>query len=182
MKVIIPMSGYGERFRKVGYVVPKPLIQVDKYKMIEHVIKMFSDYDEFIFICNEEHLRNKDWDIENIIKKNCSNFKIISIKPHKLGPVNAILQAKDLVNKEEPLVVNYCDFSCYWNWSHFKEKMKTGKYIGGIPAYKGFHPHSLGSTNYAYLKEKNGLLPLLVHITNTVIELDHSNSLNSPLQ
>ena len=56
MKVLIPMSGYGERFRKVGYLVPKPLIQIDKYKMIEHVIKMFSDDDEFIFICNEQHL------------------------------------------------------------------------------------------------------------------------------
>ena len=23
-----------------------------------------------------------------------------------------------------------------------------------IPAYKGFHPHTLGTTNYAYIKEK----------------------------
>ena len=25
---------------------------------------------------------------------------------------------------------------------------------GAIPAYKGFHPHSSGTTNYAYIKEK----------------------------
>ncbi|MDG1164298.1 MAG: hypothetical protein P8N61_02885, partial [Porticoccaceae bacterium] len=29
---------------------------------------------------------------------------------------------------------------------------------GAIPAYKGFHPHSLGNTNYAYMKESNGWL------------------------
>ena len=29
MQIIIPMSGFGERFRKVGYEVPKPLIEVE---------------------------------------------------------------------------------------------------------------------------------------------------------
>ena len=29
MQIIIPMSGFGERFRKVGYKVPKPLIEID---------------------------------------------------------------------------------------------------------------------------------------------------------
>ena len=28
--------------------------------------------------------------------------------------------------------------------------------MGSIPAYKGFHPHSLGNTNYAYMREKDG--------------------------
>ena len=27
-----------------------------------------------------------------------------------------------------------------------------------LPAYKGFHPHSLGTTNYAYIKESKNLL------------------------
>ena len=27
---------------------------------------------------------------------------------------------------------------------------------GAIPAYKGFHPHSLGNTNYAYMREMDG--------------------------
>ena len=29
MQIIIPMSGFGERFRSAGYTVPKPLIVVD---------------------------------------------------------------------------------------------------------------------------------------------------------
>ena len=27
---------------------------------------------------------------------------------------------------------------------------------GCIPAYKGFHPHSLAGNNYAFIREKNG--------------------------
>ena len=50
MKIIIPMSGFGERFRRVGYDVPKPLvIVVDGKPIIQHVVEMFSPEDEFFF-------------------------------------------------------------------------------------------------------------------------------------
>ena len=41
MQIVIPMSGFGERFRSVGYKVPKPLIEVDGKTIIEHIIDMF---------------------------------------------------------------------------------------------------------------------------------------------
>ena len=53
-------------------------------------------------------------------------------------------------------VVNYCDFTCYWDWHNFKKFVVKCKCEGAIPAYKGFHPHTLGNTNYAYVKEVSG--------------------------
>ena len=158
MKIIIPMSGYGERFRRAGYQVPKPLIQVNKYKMIEHVIRMFSKEDEFIFICNKDHLEKKEWELEKTISESCHKYSIVPINAHKLGPVYAVLMAKDFIEKEEPVVVNYCDFSCYWDWNKFQNDVLSKKCVGAIPAYKGFHPHTLGTTNYAYIKEENNML------------------------
>ena len=35
-------------------------------------------------------------------------------------------------------------------------KQTASACAGAIPAYKGFHPHSLGNTNYAYMHELNG--------------------------
>jgi NDP-sugar pyrophosphorylase family protein len=52
MQIVIPMSGFGERFRKAGYDVPKPLIEIDGKPIIAHVIDMFPGEDNFIFICN----------------------------------------------------------------------------------------------------------------------------------
>ena len=52
MQIVIPMSGFGERFRAVGYTVPKPLIRVEGKPIIQHVVEMFSAEDDFIFICN----------------------------------------------------------------------------------------------------------------------------------
>jgi len=74
----------------------------------------------------------------------------------KLGPVHAVRQAESMIDPARPVVVNYCDFTCYWDWLHFKEFVAESQCTGAIPAYKGFHPHTLGSTNYAYMRESNG--------------------------
>ena len=55
------MSGFGERFRKVGYTLPKPLIIIDGKPIIQHVVEMFPGEKEIIFICNKDHLNNPDY-------------------------------------------------------------------------------------------------------------------------
>ena len=76
--------------------------------------------------------------------------------PHSLGPVHTVRQAEHLLDPDQPVVVNYCDFSCYWNWHHFRRFVREAGCVGAIPAYKGFHPHLLGNTHYAYLCETTG--------------------------
>lgn len=58
MKIIVPMAGTGDRFVKKGYKDPKPLIRINGKMTIEYVCNMFdAKKDKFIFICNEEHIR-----------------------------------------------------------------------------------------------------------------------------
>jgi len=150
------MSGFGERFRAAGYSVPKPLIEVEGKPIIAHVIDMFPGETNFYFICNQEHLDEQSFHMEEILRKYCPTGKIVGIAPHKLGPIHAVSQIQAVLNLEEQTVVNYCDFTCYWDWPHFKKFVDISKCAGAIPAYKGFHPHTLGNTNYAYLREANG--------------------------
>jgi hypothetical protein len=89
-----------------------------------------------------------------IILEHCPTGLIAGIPPHKLGPINAIRQVEHLIDLNQPTIVNYCDFSCYWDWDHFKSFVKQTACAGAIPAYKGFHPHTLGTTNYAYINER----------------------------
>jgi NDP-sugar pyrophosphorylase family protein len=156
VQVVIPMSGFGERFRRAGYQIPKPLIEIDGKPMIAHVIDMFPGETNFIFICNQDHLDEQDFRMEFILKEYCPTGRIVGIQPHKRGPINAVRQVEHLLCPLEPVVVNYCDFACYWDWHHFKRYVKETACVGAIPAYKGFHPHSLGSTNYAYMREIDG--------------------------
>lgn len=156
MQILIPMSGFGERFRSARYTVPKPLIPIDGKPIIEYVIDLFPGEKNFTFICNQDHLNHTSYDMEIILKNYCPTGKIIGISPHKLGPIHAVQQVFSELDLEEPVVVNYCDFACYWDWQNFKKFVQDCECEGAIPAYKGFHPHSLGSTNYAYIKEENG--------------------------
>lgn len=156
MQIIVPMSGFGERFRRAGYAIPKPLIEIDGKPIVAHVIDMFPGESNFIFICNQEHLNEPAYRMEAILKEYCPSGRVVGIPPHKLGPINAVRQVEHLLDLTEPVVVNYCDFTCYWDWNHFQQYVKNTACTGAIPAYRGFHPHSLGNTNYAYIRETDG--------------------------
>ncbi len=156
MQIVIPMSGFGERFRRAGYAVPKPLIEIDGKPIIAHVIDMFPGEHDFIFICNEDHLQCADYGMRGVLQALCPTGTVVGIAAHKLGPVHAVQQVEHLIDPQRPVVLNYCDFTCLWDWSHFKAFVLSSACDGAIPAYKGFHPHTLGTTNYAYMREVGG--------------------------
>lgn len=155
-QIVIPMSGFGERFRRAGYTVPKPLIEIEGKPIIAHIVDMFPGESDFVFICNQEHLDCEQYRMEEILSEYCPSGRIVAVPPHKLGPVYAVQQVYDHIDDGRPVVVNYCDFTCYWDWLHFKSFVRKTACKGAIPAYRGFHPHTLGTTNYAYMKEDNG--------------------------
>jgi len=156
MQIVIPMSGFGERFRAAGYRVPKPLIEVDGRPIIAHVMDLFPGEADVTFVCNRDHLDEPAYRMEAILRGIRPDARILGIAPHKLGPVHAVLQAADGLDPDRPVVVNYCDFTCVWDWADFKAFVRDTNCAGAIPAYRGFHPHSLGSTYYAYLRERDG--------------------------
>lgn len=145
------MSGMGNRFIAAGYTDPKPLIEVDGMPVIEHVVKMFPGEKDFIFICNSLHL--KETDMRSVLERIAPEAKIVEIKPHKLGPVYAVQQISHLLDDDDEVIVNYCDFSCYWDYSDFLNHTRSRKADGAVPAYRDFHPHMLGDTNYAFMRE-----------------------------
>jgi NDP-sugar pyrophosphorylase family protein len=150
------MSGFGERFRREGYEVPKPLIVVEGKPMIHHVVDLFPGDHKFIFVCNEDHLNNPSFRMREVIAETGVNHVILPIQPHKLGPVHAVMLAEGLVDKSAPTIVNYADFTCLWNFEEFERFLDEFDPDGVLPAYHGFHPHSGGNTNYAYVRESNG--------------------------
>ena len=127
MQIVIPMSGFGERFRRVGYTTPKPLIEIDGKPIVAHVVDMFPGESNFIFICNQDHLDDPSFRMVEILNQYCPTSQILGIAPHKLGPIHAVLQAAHLLDPAEPVVVNYCDFTCYWDWNHFKQPTQKAK-------------------------------------------------------
>lgn len=154
IQLIIPMSGSGKRFVEAGYKDPKPLIEVDGKPIIAHVLDMFPGVTNVTFICNEEHIETTD--MKNILNKYCPSGKVVTIPKHKKGPVYAVSQVFETIDDQKPVIVSYCDYGTEWDFDKFLDDVKG--YHGAIPCYTGFHPHMLGSDNYAFCKEENLLL------------------------
>ena len=82
-QLIIPMSGTGNRFKKAGFGILKPLLKINGLTMIEHVRSMYPKNTNVIFICSEIDLDNKDLGLKRLLKNIDEKSKVVSIKPHK---------------------------------------------------------------------------------------------------
>ena len=153
MQIVIPMVGDSNRFKKSGYKVPKFLLKINNRYIIEHVINLFPREKNFLFICNKKHLSSKQFNLTRILKKICPSGKIVGIKPHEFGPGYSILEAIDKINDKEPIIINYCDFNCFWSYKNFKKIVRKKNYDGCIVVYKDFHPSTIKNNYYAYIKE-----------------------------
>ena len=151
-QLIIPMSGIGKRFQKEGYAQPKYMIDVLGKSIIEHVISMFPNVEDILFIVNKEHLNNSEFKIKEHLRKIAPTAKIFEIESHNKGPGWALLAAKELIDLERPVIVNYCDFHSIFNYDKLEEELLDGS-DGLILTYDGFHPHMIRSQQFAYVKK-----------------------------
>lgn len=160
MQVVIPLSGQGSRFKRAGYDKLKPLIEVEGAPMIEHVVRMFPGETDFLFICGKDALETIP-ELRPTLERLAPEGKIVGIEPHKRGPVWAALQARAWIKDDQPIVLNYTDFSVGWDFADFKATMERENPAGCVTAYRGFHPHSLGPNLYAYLRHDEATLQML---------------------
>lgn len=146
MQIVIPMAGIGRRFRDAGYTIPKWRIEVDNKPIIHHVIDLFPGASQILYL------------VTHLDLPFCHDLPgtIQVIPSHTQGPIMSLLYAQNAIDDTSPVVVNYCDFGCKWDWHKFQQFVKTQALDGCIPCYRGFHPHSLYSNYYAYVKEEQG--------------------------
>lgn len=153
MQLIIPMSGIGKRFMDAGYSNPKPLIEVDGKPMIEHIVNLFPGETDISFICNDLHL--KETNMREVLNRVAPGCKIYEVSVEgRQGPVHAVSQIFDHIRDQDEVIVSYCDYGTWWNYPEFLKDTRERNADGAIACYKGFHPHMLGTDNYAFLKEK----------------------------
>jgi len=152
MQIVIPMSGVGQRFVDAGYKDPKPLIVVDGKQIIEHVVNLFPEEVDVSFICNDLHLSTTN--MRDILQKISPNSKIYEVSVNnREGPVYAVSLVFDKIKDDDEVIVSYCDYGTWWDYKEFLKDTRNRNADGAIACYRGFHPHMLGTDNYAFLKE-----------------------------
>ena len=153
MVVFIPMAGFGDRYIKAGFEKPKPLIDVDGKTMIARVVDTFRGGrgdEKLLFCVNAKHAAETS--VRNELERIAPGAPIAVIDPHKDGPVRTLLDCADKIPDDEEVILNYCDFGVDWSFADFRAWLDKNRWDGAMTAYKGFHPHSLGPTLYAYMR------------------------------
>ena len=129
------MAGRGERFLKEGFVVPKPLIEINNKTMIEYAVESLDLDGKFIFIVyryTDENLNKKLFEVLNRISPNC---EIIQIDYITEGPAASSLLAKKFIDNEESLVITNCDQIMKWSSEEFINYVESSELDGIVVTY-----------------------------------------------
>jgi NDP-sugar pyrophosphorylase family protein len=148
------MTGTGQRFKDAGYRQLKPLIEVNGRSFFEHVVDMFPDLDDVLFIISRDEPQK--YELTNKIKRKYPSSKVLEMPAHKFGPSFAVLQAAEMISETKKIIVSYCDFHATWDPSEMLNQLENMD--GSILTYTGFHPHMVRNNKYAYVEKHGELL------------------------
>jgi NDP-sugar pyrophosphorylase family protein len=115
MIAVMPMAGRGSRFAEIGIHTPKPLINVKgkpmyAWAMSSLPLKLLQ---QVVFICLNEHLEERRLRDDIQLRFGYLEPVIIGLDQVTEGQACTVLTARDLINKEEPLLIYNSDTFCH---------------------------------------------------------------------
>ena len=149
MKVIIPMTGKSKRFKNAGIDLPKQFLEIENKMIAQHILDMFPGESDINFIINKDDAKNYEIYYEQFPEVN-----IVQINFQSTGPGGALLESK-LLDTDESVLINYCDFANIWDWQNLKNFIESNNPDGLVPAYVGLHPHTVYENDYAFIKNQD---------------------------
>lgn len=152
MQLIVPMAGFGERFREAGYDRPKPLIEVLGRPMIAHVLDLFPGVERTLLLCNAEHLDDPRWRMREVLAEVAPRAEVVGVPSHRQGPIHTLALGMAHVDPQDDVILAMCDLCFVWDFAAFRASVAEGP-DGVIVVYRGFHPHLLHSVHYAFVQE-----------------------------
>ena len=121
IKLIMPMAGEGNRFKKKRYEVPKTLVPVKGIPMFQYTEQQIGiDFDERIFIVRKDH------NITDTIKSLYSNATVIELDELTEGTACTLYKAKELFAKGDSVFVSNCDQSVEWDSNKVRTIIDNG--------------------------------------------------------
>lgn len=127
--LVMPMGGAGSRFFKDGYIMPKPLIEINGkpfFYWATRSIEKFVDIEDLTFVVLKEHIDN--FKIDAAILKYFPTAKIVIIPEILPGAILTCKAGVENINDDLPIVFNDCDH-CFCSKS-FNDFCNSGDFDG----------------------------------------------------
>ncbi|WP_071147473.1 glycosyltransferase family 2 protein [Bacteroides ihuae] len=110
LHIIMPMAGEGSRFLKEGWIIPKPLIDLNGVPLFKHAISSVAAEGismKYSFIVRQEHIDK--YAIDKQIKEVLSDANIFSVLKTTRGAVETCLMAESVICSDDSIIVMDCD-------------------------------------------------------------------------
>lgn len=110
LHIIMPMAGEGSRFTKEGWTTPKPLIKLNGRELFLRAIDSIDIPQvemKYSFIVRQEHIDK--YSIDKDIKTILPHANIFAVQKTTRGAVETCLMAREVIDKEDALLVMDCD-------------------------------------------------------------------------
>lgn len=155
LHLIMPMGGAGSRFFQNGFVVPKPLIEINGKPFLywaTRSIEKHIDLADITFVVLNQHV--KEFKIDEVIKKYFPNaiIEAVDFEEVKSGPVMTCLAGLRHVNDDYPILFNDCDHMfCCNSFNQDMNKMDVD-YDGALLTFESDEPQ------FSYIAYENGMI------------------------
>lgn len=163
--LLLPMSGLGSRFKEAGYLLPKPLIDVNGKPMIQRVVENINIEARHIFLVLKEHYDN--FNLHEVLPGICGNnpCEIVVVESLTEGAACTCLLAEEFINNGDGLLVANSDQIVNgWDPEIFFETMESEDADGGIVTFTAH------DSKWSFAKVEEG--------TNIITEVAEKNPIS----
>lgn len=127
---LVPMAGAGSRFRKLGYRVAKPLIQVRGDRMVVRAAKSLPPAEKWVFLPRTEDVSRHP--IEHTLKETWPECDVVSVDALTSGQAATCLLAADMLEDSEPLLIASADYEQLFSLEAWQEIVDDPTIDGAI--------------------------------------------------
>jgi len=131
---LIPMAGEGQRYKDVGFTIPKPFLEVDGLPMVVRACQALPAADRNIFVCRKQHL--EQFPIKTILETYVKNVIIVSIDKLTEGQAISCLSARDYRPDNAILTIGASDNDMTYNMDAIENKYQNPEIDGLIWTFR----------------------------------------------
>tara|TARA_B100000029_G_scaffold61802_1_gene55447 strand:- start:631 stop:1365 length:735 start_codon:yes stop_codon:yes gene_type:complete len=147
---IMPMAGVGNRFKKEGYKIPKPLLKVGNMEMFLRSSKSFQKKSSWIFVLQKNIYKNK---YVELIKKNFKKPVIIFLKKKTDGQARTVYKAKKFLTNNSSIYISSCDLFFKYDKKNFNSKIKKNDLIIFVSKPSKFNLKNINNFGWINIKK-----------------------------
>lgn len=120
---LIPMAGFGQRFKNAGILVPKPFIPIRNKAMFVHAVEAFPRAEKSIVVALEDQIDR----VKRATGSTSLAIQTVALRNRTSGPGHTVLESLDAIPSGEDVLVMSCDYDLRCEKEPFEDAMNDEK-------------------------------------------------------